>query len=373
MIKNSYMAILMLNENQQDIRSLTKNRPLASIPIYGRYRIIDFILSNIVNCGIRNVGIFSPNNSRSLIDHLGTGRSWDLSRNIDGLFIFSSYSKYHYQQNQNLLKNFIEYLSISKQKNVILSQSHIICNIDIDKVIKNHEESKSDITIVYKNINDANNHMHGCNIININGENKISSVQKNIGLNSEANICMDIILMKKELLLNFLYELAKSDIYENLYECIYVNINKYTVNPYEFHGYAKSVNSINQYYNANMDILNPEVLQELFYNNGSIYTKPKNEPSTKYVKNSSVSNSLIANGCIIEGTIENSIISRQVHIAKGAVIKNSIIFQNCRIEEGASLNNVILDKDVLIRKNVKIQGTSEFPLVVEKNSVLNSN
>ena len=110
MIKNSYMAMLMLNENEEDIRSLTKNRPLASIPIYGRYRIVDFILSNIVNCGIRNVGIFSPNNSRSFIDHLGTGRSWDLSRNVDGLFLFSSYSKYRYQQSEGLLKNFIEYL-----------------------------------------------------------------------------------------------------------------------------------------------------------------------------------------------------------------------------------------------------------------------
>ncbi|NMM65790.1 glucose-1-phosphate adenylyltransferase subunit GlgD [Clostridium sp. P21] len=372
MIKNSYMAVLMLNENQQDIRSLTKNRPLASIPIYGRYRIIDFILSNIVNCGIRNVSIFSPNNSRSLIDHLGTGRAWDLNRNVDGLFIFSSYPKYHYHQNENLLKNFIEYLSISKQKNVILSQSHMICNINISEVIKSHEKSKSDITVVYKNVKNADTYIHGCNIININQENKISSVQKNIGLHTEANVCMDVILMKKDLLLNFLYELAQSDIYENLYECIYVNIHKYNVNPYEFQGYVTSVNSINQYYHANMDILNPKVLHELFYNNGFIYTKPKNEPSTKYVKNSLVSNSLIANGCIIEGTVKNSIVSRQVHIAKGAIIKNSILFENCKIEKGACLNNVILDKDVLIDKNIKIQGASEFPLVVEKNSVLSS-
>lgn len=373
MIKNSYMAILMLNEHQQDIRSLTKNRPLASIPIYGRYRIIDFILSNIVNCGIRNVGIFSPNNSHSLIDHLGTGRSWDLNRNVDGLFIFSSYSKYRYQQNENLLKNFIEYVNISKQQNVILCQSHMICNIDIDKVIKNHEESQNDITVVYKNVKNGDTYIHGCNTVNINKEGKVSKIRNNIGFNKEAKISMDIILMKKDLLFNFLYELVKSDIYENLYECIYLNIDRYTVNAYEFQGYVKSVNSINQYYDANMDILNPEVLEELFYKNGSIYTKTKNEPSTKYLKNSSVSNSLIANGCVIEGTIENSIISRQVHIAKGAVIKNCIIFQNCTIEEDTYLNNVILDKDVLVRKNVKIQGTSEFPLVVEKNSVLNSN
>jgi glucose-1-phosphate adenylyltransferase len=367
------MAMLMLNENEEDIRSLTKNRPLASIPIYGRYRIVDFILSNIVNCGIRNVGIFSPNNSRSLIDHLGTGRSWDLSRNVDGLFLFSSYSKYRYQQSEGLLKNFIEYLSISKQNNVILAQSHMIFNIDISKVIEDHEKSKSDITVVYKIVENADKYMHGCNIVNINDENKIINIQKNIGFHKEANICMDIILIKKELLINFLYELVKSDIYDTLYECIYMNINKYNVNLYKFQGYLRSINSINQYYHANMDMLNPEVLHELFYEHGSIYTKTKNEPSTKYVKNSFVSNSLIANGCIIEGSVENSIISRQVHIAKGAIIKNSIIFQNCKIEEGAYLNNVVLDKDVFIDKNIKIQGTSEFPLVVEKNSILNSN
>lgn len=371
MIKNSYMSILMLNENQEDIRSLTKNRPLASIPIYGRYRIIDFILSNIVNSGIRNVGIFSPNDSRSLADHLGTGRAWDLSRNSDGLFIFSSYSKHNHRQNENLLKNFVEYLSMSKQKNVVLAKSHMICNIDIAKVIMDHEESQKDITIVYKNIKNAYNYMHGCHILNIDDKGNISKIQKNIGFHTEANICMDILIMKKELLIKFLYEFIKSNC-TTLYEFIYSNIDKYNVNTYEFDGYLRSINSINQYYHANIDMLNSEVLYELFNKNGSIYTKPKNEPSTKYVENSSVSNSLVANGCIIEGNIENSVISRQVHIEEGATIKNSIIFQNSKVESGAYLNNVILDKDVFIGKNVKIQGTSEFPVVVEKNSILNS-
>lgn len=371
MIKNSYMSVLMLNENQEDIRSLTKNRPLASIPIYGRYRIIDFILSNIVNSGIRNVGIFSPNDSRSLADHLGTGRAWDLSRNSDGLFIFSSYSKHNHQQSENLLKNFLEYLSISKQENVVLAQSHMICNIDIAKVIMDHEKSLKDITIVYKNVENAYNYMHGCYILNKDDNGNVLKIQKNIGFHTEADVCMDILVMKKELLIKFLYELVKSNC-TTLYECIYSNIDKYSVNTYEFNGYLQSVNSINQYYNANMDMLNSKVLYELFHKNGSIYTKHKNEPSTKYVENSSISNSLVANGCIIEGTIENSVISRQVHVEEGAIIKNSIIFQNSKIEDGAYLNNVILDKDVLIGKNVKIQGTSDFPVVVEKNSILNS-
>lgn len=371
MANMDYMGILALTEDEVDIRSLTLNRPLASIPIGGRYRIVDFALSNMVNAGITNVGVFAQSDSRSLIDHLGTGKPWGLDRNVDGLFIYLFSHDRRLSGDVKMINNNMKYFSRSKQKNVILSSSSMICKVDYQDVIRNHEESGKDITIVYKRINNADKEMLNAKVLYLSSGNIVTGTGDNLGDEKEANISMEIFIMKKDKLTEFIKRSMQRGAAEEHRDIIYRYAGANEVNAYEYKGFLKRVDSIMSYYEANMVMLNPDVLRQLFYENGRIYTKIKNDPPTKYSHHAEVENSLISNGCIIDGKIRNSVLSRQVKVKKGAVIENSIILQGCEVDENAVLVNVILDKGVIVRSGSALRGSPQFPVVIEKNSVIN--
>ncbi|MFD3156994.1 glucose-1-phosphate adenylyltransferase subunit GlgD [Haloimpatiens sp. FM7330] len=366
---NDYMGILNLNEDEKNIRSLTINRPIGSIPIYGRYRVIDFMLSNMVNSGIKNIGIFAQSNSRSLADHLETGKPWDLDRKIGGLFLFNYDINNYLLNDVRLLRNNMEYLYRSKEDNVIVSSSYMVCNIDLEKVVKEHENSKSDITMVYKKVRNDGVSFLNCDVFNLDDNGKVLSVGKNIGkLGQKNNISMEIFIMKKERLIDIIYKCLETGYYASLKDYIYGNLDKYNINSYEFCGYLQCINSSTAYYKANLDILSLKVRDELFLKDRKVYTKSKDMPPTEYSVNSKVKSSFIANGCIIKGTIKNSIISRGVVIEEGAKVKDSIILQKCIIKKGAKLNKVILDKNVVIKENKQLVGDEEYPLIIEKTT-----
>lgn len=364
-----YMGILMLNENEDRIRRLTRNRPLASIPFGGRYRIIDFVLSNMVNSGITNIGIFTEGKTRSLMDHIGSGKPWDLARKINGLFVFNLGNSNYYMNEINTLKNNIEYFYKSKEKYVLFSRSYMVCNIDYKAAAAYHESSGADITIIYKNIEDSTKSFINCDVLNLDKNKRVLSVGKNICTSSVSNLSMEMFMMKKERFIDLIIECIKTGYYRSIEEVIYKNVSELNVNAYEFNGYLSCINSVNAYYKANMDLLNLNISKELFFENGPIFTKSQDESPTKYSENCKVSNSLIANGCIIKGSVKNSIIFRRVKIHEGVEIKNCIIMQNCEIKTGAKLTNVIIDKNVVIEEGKELKGDLDIPLVVEKKSI----
>ncbi|MGV8982881.1 glucose-1-phosphate adenylyltransferase subunit GlgD [Clostridium sp.] len=367
MIKN-YMGILMLNEDEDNIKSLTKLRPLASIPIGGRYRIIDFVLSNMVNGGIHSIGIFSNTKTRSLVDHLGSGKNWDLDRKINGLFLFNITSDGSKFRDIEALSDNMEYIYRAKQDYVIISSSNMICNIDYNEAAKYHEQSGSDITLLYKKTHNGKLDYVNCNTLFINDENKVLSIGKNIGEKDELNISMEMFIMKKSTLITIINKAVQTGSHNSLKAAIYNSIFHLNVNAYEFKGYLRCVNSMKNYYKTNMDMLDVRVTKELFFKNGLIYTKSKDETATKYFNESKVNNSLISNGCILKGSVENSIISRRVTVHEGVEIKNCIIFENCEINKGCKLTNVIIDKNNILRENTVLTGDEEFPVVIEKKS-----
>ncbi|QSZ27709.1 glucose-1-phosphate adenylyltransferase subunit GlgD [Aceticella autotrophica] len=367
---SNYIGILNLNEDESNLRSLSLNRPLASIPIYGRYRIIDFILSNLVNAGVKSVGIFAQTYSRSLMDHLGIGKPWDLNRRKDGLFIFN------YSLNNSIIndviqfKENIEYFYKNKGDYVILASSRMLCNIDLEKAALYHEKSKNDVTVIYKNVKGDDETFLNCDVLNIDENNRVLSVGKIIGLNCNVNISMDILIMKKDFLIECIYKSIENGNYSSLKNYIYNNCNKINIGVYEFKGYLSCINSIRSYYKTSMDILDTDIREELFFKNGKIYTKSNNSPPTKYCKESEVKNSIISNGCIIKGSIKNSILSRSVKIDYDTIIEDSIIFGNCVIGKGAKLKNVILDKNVVVEEGKNLIGDKKFPVVIEKGEVV---
>ncbi|MBU3090885.1 glucose-1-phosphate adenylyltransferase subunit GlgD [Clostridium sp. CM028] len=365
MLKN-YIGILMLNEQEDNIKSLTKSRPIASIPIGGRYRIIDFVLSNMINSGIHNIGMFTNTKSRSLVDHLGSGKPWDLDRKINGLFLFNLTSETSQLKDIDAISENMEYIYRTKQEYVIISSSYMLCNMDYNEAAKYHEESGSDITVVYKKTNNGKTHYVSCSTLYIDEENKVLNIGKNIGAEDELNISMEMYIMKKSTLIAIVNKCIQTGYHNSMKEVICSEITELNVNAYEFKGYLQCVNSVKNYYKTSMDMLNGKVTKELFFNKGLIYTKSKDEAPTKYFNGSKVSNALISNGCILKGSIEKSIISRRVTVHEGAEIKNCIIFQNCEIKKGCKLTNVIIDKNTIISENTVLNGDEDFPVVIEK-------
>jgi len=365
------MGIINVCENESDIRSLTTNRPIASIPFAARYRVIDFILSNMVNAGIRNVGVFAESKSRSLVDHIGTGKAWDLNRKIDGLYMFHQSLTGIMSNDSKMFRNNMEYIYKSRSENVVLASSYMISNMDLTKAVRFSEQSGADITVVYKSVSNADKDFMNCTTLNIEEGNKIIGVSKNIGIAKKANICAEIFIMKKEILIDLLYRNLQSGSDASFNSTIYNNINRYNIAGFSFDGYMACINSIHSYYKASMEMLNHKITDELFFKHGNIYTKIKDEPPSRYLRGSNVSNCLIADGCIIEGKVTNSILARYVKIEKGVEINNCIILQNCRVGAGSKLSNVILDKNGVIDKNMELKGSSEFPLVIEKRGTVN--
>lgn len=365
------MGIINLSEDEAALRDLAKYRPVAAIPIAGRYRVIDFILSNMVNIGIQNVSIFTQGKSRSIVEHLGHGKAWDLDRKVDGLFVFNPYTNPKESTiHKGDIKNFIDqldYIKYSKQKYVFLTRSYMICNLDLQHAFKHHKDSGADITMFYKEVHREKDKFLHCDTLNMSEGERVISIGRNIGKEENFNVFMEMCILKKSLFIEIIENSISRGDAMHLKEAILKQARKLNVKGYAFDGYLGCVNSIENYYRVNMDMLDIDISKELFYKNGYIYTNVKDEPPTRYTETANVTDSIIANGCIIEGTVQRSIISRGVKIGKNAVVKDCIIMHKCIIEDGASLQHVILDKNIEISSGIQLVGAQQKPMVINKN------
>ena len=367
---NNCLGIINLDENQSRMGELVRYRTLASVPLSARYRIIDFVLSNMANSGIEGIGIFTANKSRSLINHLTNGRPWDLHRKKDGLrvFNFGDYDPY-YDDVHNFLEN-IEFIEQSRKEYVLISPSYMICNIDYNEVLRYHKKSQNDITIVHKDVNNSHDKFLDCEVLNIDDTNRVISVGENIGREKNAKISMEMYIMKTDLFINIIHECIKTGIHRKIKGYINSNLDRFRVGAFEFDGYLSCINSIKSYFDTNLDILNQNINKELFYNKKPIYTKSQDEPPTQYTEMSLVSNSIIANGSYIEGEVKNCIIGRRVFIGKGCKLENCVIMQNTIVGNDVVMNRVIADKGTVINENEIIKGTSNYPVTIQRSKVV---
>ncbi|APM40780.1 glucose-1-phosphate adenylyltransferase subunit GlgD [Clostridium kluyveri] len=364
-MNENFMGIINLDENDDNIKELSRNRTLAAIPIAGRYRIIDFILSNMTNSGIENIGIFTKMESRSLIDHLSNGRPWDLNRKIEGLRVFNYTEKnLNLDDIQNFSKNIL-YFKRSKEEYVVMASSYMICNIDLKEAMEFHIKSKNDITIMYKKVEDADSRFIHCDTLNINHEGRVISVGRNIGVNEKTNISMEIYMLKKKMFMDIVNECISTGNYRKVKHNIYKCLKYLNVGVFEFKGYLSCVNSIKSYYRTSMELLDHKIMGELFSKYKPIYTKTNDDMPCRYFQSSNVINSIIGDGCSIYGTIENSIIFRRVTISKGSILKNCIVLQNCIVDNNVKLEYTILDKNVHIKTDKELKGDKDAPIVMQ--------
>lgn len=370
---NELMGIINLSESDEMLKELANHRPIAAIPFGGRYRVIDFQLSNMVNSGIEMVSVITKHKFRSLQDHIGPGKSWGLARKRDGLFMLHPMINYNepilrYGDMQTF-KNNANFIKRSRQEYVILSKSYMVTNIDYRKAFEFHKESGSDITMICKDVSDAksNPQYMGLDIINCDSNNSVKSVGRNFGKSDEFCLSLEMYIMKKDLLVDVIVESYEKGDSDFLKEAFMKAIPDLKVNAYKHDGEVFCINSVNSYFESSMELLDRSIFNDVFKSNGKIHTKVKDEPSTLYKDTSCVTSSILANGSIIEGTVENSIIFRGVHIKKGSIVRNSIIMQGCVIGETANLNYVIADKNVIISDKKILMGDENVPYVINKN------
>ncbi len=367
------MGIVNLMEHNDFLKEISFHRPTAAIPFGGRYRMIDFILSNMVNSGIRNVSLVVQQKYRALMDHLGRGKDWDLDRKRDGLFFLppvhlssSPTSKWDFRHFQSHL-DFIDY---SRQRYALLAGHNMLCNINFKEAFLFHKKMNADITIIYKEAEQLQEGLTQCYVLETSQDGRITDIEVAQGYTKGAKISMEMYIMEKALLMDLIGRCHSRGECDLVRDGFIRNLNRLRIYGFHHQGYLAKIDCVRSYYRHSLDLLNPSVSQELFFSKGLIYTKVKDGPPTKYMESSKVHNSLIANGCIIEGQVENSIIFRSVKVGKGAVVKNSVIMQRSTIEEDALLEHVIADKRVLITRGKQLKGDGQYPLVIQRRSII---
>ncbi len=364
------LGVINLDPELDNLNELTYFRCGAAAPFGGRYRLIDFVLSNMVNSNINDIAVFARRKYRSLMDHLGTGAAWDLDRKRGGLFILppdwndptdiSKGDLQHFHNNRDFFER-------GTAQYVLVTGSQYVCNIDYSKALQFHIQNNADITLIYKHVKELSIEHKLCHKVEIDANSHIYRVTND---HFNHQVYMGMFIINKKLLIELVDHCIAHGMDNFFRDAIAANTNKLKIYGYKYDGYLSVINSIESYYRHSMSLLSPEVYRELFFSDQLIYTKIKDEPPAKYIKGSTVRNSLIANGCVIEGHVENCILFRGVHVAKGAVVKNSIIMQRSVINENAMIENVILDKDTLLSSERKFIGGIEQPFVVAKRKVM---
>lgn len=368
-VNYNVLGLIFASMHDSYVSELTKQRTMGSIPFGGRYRLIDFPLSNMVNSGVYEVGVITKSNYGSLLDHLGSGRDWDLSRKKGGLHLLPPYSQTGgmYKGRLDALNNVWSFVEHSKAKYVILANCDVVTTIDFTPVLKQHTETGADITLIYsRGLYDSEKN-NCATIFEFNDENRLSDVLVDPQIAGECNMWLDMMIMSKEFLKKIVFEAASRNQYSFTREILQGKRDEYKIMGYEHKEFFTRIDSVQNYYTANKMLLETEKRNALFKKTMPIYTKIGDNGPVKYGLESNIKNSLIADGCIIEGTVENSVLFRGVKVGKGTVVKNSVILQSTKIGENCSISSVITDKSVEISDDKVLTGSETYPLYIGKN------
>lgn len=372
MMPKNVLGIVYSNSYDSCLKDFTQRRTMGSMLYGARYRLIDFVLSNLVNSGVTKVGVITNSHYRSLMDHVGNGRPWDLARKVDGLYLLPPFNPTHAEHDSSnkleVLGRISGFLKSCSEKYVLLSDANFICNIDLSEVFDFHSEKEADITIVYKKgtLPKLENMM----ALTVDENSKVKGIAVNPQNTENVNFSTNIILVRKALLESFVADALSAGSVNFEKDIIQKNVDHLNIYGYEFTGWGCEIDGVNSYFEANMALLNKDIRKDLFNKDRPIYTKVRNDMPVRYGVNSKVENSLIADGCIIEGTVKNCVIFRGVNIARGAVVENSIIMQDSVISENVKLNCVIMDKDSVVKPNKNLSGDKSYPFIIGKDIVI---
>lgn len=370
--EGSALGIIFPNSYDNLVPELVAERTVASIPFAGRYRMIDFMLSSMAHCGIDNVSVIVRRNYHSLMDHLGSGREWDLSRKRGGLNMVPPYAERNvkmYSGRVDAMSSILSYLKDQKEQYVILADTIVAVNFDFGDLIAKHKASGADVTIVYNEseIPEGARNDNYTLVLDENG--RVKELLSGDYRPGKRNLCMNIYVLEREHLIQLVQDAMVRGVVYFERDILARNLNLLNVQSYKYEGYVARIADLKSYFDENMRLLDTDNLNALF-KGAPIYTKIRDDNPTRYIMGSKVTNSLVADGCTIEGEVENCVLFRGVTVKKGAKVKNCVLMQDTVVEADAKVEYVVTDKNVRITAAKELSGTDTFPVYVAKYHVV---
>ena len=356
--------------NDASLGELTNKRTMASLPFGGRYRQVDFALSNLSSAGIRHIGIISRHNYQSLMNHIGDGEEWGLELEEGGLEFLTPYAQSTvgtYRGKLESLNNAMDFLEVGDDEEyVVMIDSAVLCNIDLNKVLEAHKASGKDVTVVTKKGVCNGEKKIDLAVAVENGE--VVEMMVDYAADEKYVASMDIFVIGKKLLMQSVTELVARDKFHMDRDLVMGGWRRglISVNVYEHEGVALFNESVEEYFQNSLSLIKKEVRTDLFGAAHPVYTKVRDRVPTYYGENSEVEDCLVADGCMLDGEVENSILFRQVTVEKDAEIEDCIIMNDTVIGEGAKLKYVILDKNVTVSAGTKLYGTKKAPVYIKR-------
>lgn len=372
---NTTMGVIFANIYESSLGELTNKRTMASLPYGGRYRQIDFSLSNMTNSGIRHIGIITKHNYQSLMNHVGSGQEWDLNLEEGGLEYLTPFAQGHngsWRGKLEALNDAMDFFALSKEEYVVLSDSAVLCAAHLNEVVEAHVASGADITVMVKE-GIANGKKQLDLAVKADENGMVTDMAVDYCADSSYLAAMGIFVMRRDYLIRRVTEAVARSYYHFERDLVMYGFAEEgtKVNAYRFEGVALFNESTAEFFQNSLKLLDPEVRHGLFNrSNRTIYTTVRNEVPSYYGENAQIDDCIVADGCDLEGSAERSILFRGVSLAKNAKVRESIIMQDCVIGEGAELECVILDKDVVIGAGKRLCGTKEHPLVLKRGEIV---
>ena len=366
---NKILGLIFANTFEDGLPELTASRTMGSVPFGGKYRLIDFPLSNMSNSGINNVGVITKSNFLSLMDHLGTGNAWDLAKRRSGLTILPPYKEHSFDGIVETIYTLHAFIEHGTEEYVLVDHAGCVSNFNYRELLEFHEQKGADITFLYSRNSEFCETKTEGTALEIDENDRVTKALLPT-YDSDTTSVSGAFLIKKDLLMSMVRNLVAENKTDFTRDFLQPNVDKLKIYAYENTGYCAIITSIKDYYRASMELMKPEVRADLFNPKHPIYTKVRDDMPSRYGLESSVKGSLIAQGCTIDGMVENSIISKGVRIGKGAHIKNCIIMQDTIIGENADLSHIIIDKDVTVGDSKTIIGCESYPMYIPKRSVI---
>ena len=355
------------------VEGLQDHRPIGAMSFLGRYRVIDFPVSNLSNSGINRIQVYVSQNPRSLAEHLGNGVQYNINPKRGKLqLLFNQDSRINDIYNTDI-SAYMEYIDIIErmhQEYVILVPSHMIYNQDYQQLLNRHIQSGADITMLYHKVDNAKERCFGCNVLEFNRQNGLEKIQRNDGSVNERNIFMDTYIMKNSLFIQLIREAKAFSSVFTLAAIINAKKNELDVRGVEHTGYFAAITDFKSFFNANLELLDIGKSAGLFPDNWPINTVTTDSSPVHYFKGASVKSSMVANGCQIEGVVEGSVIGRGVTVAKGAVVKNCVIMGHCTIGEDVHIENQVVDKWAQIIHTKEIIAPASNPGYITRNDTI---
>ncbi len=362
-------GVVVFGGNGLEVEGLETYRSIGAFSFLGRYRVIDFPISNMTNSGIDELQLFVNKYPRSIIDHVGIGRQYNINSKRGKLSILfgseENVSNIYKHDIASFANNRIA-IEAAPHKYVVIAASHMIYSIDYNDVIEEHVRTGADITMVYKSVDTAKEEFINCDVLEINKQKGVVRLDKNRGNYKNRNISMESYVMSKEIFLSMIDQAVTTSSLYWMRDMLSDACSFLDVRAYQYKGFFKSINSFGNYFKANMELLHPEERKKLFKEDWPVYTKTNDSAPTHYFEKGSAVGSLVSNGCCIEGEVINSVVGRGCYIKKGAVVSNCVILPGTVIGEDVKLDYVVVDKKVVIEKVKEVAGSVNEPAYVKR-------